>query len=199
MDLIIAETIDTDISLDLTITRGGVGGITGLSPTVSIRDGATTNSFLDFSDNTFKTSGWGTKDASMSDVGRGHYRRALDVSAFSPAAGAVFIVEYHVDNGGDVVGDAHDKLITINSFYDIPSDVWDEATAAHTTAGTFGAEIQTKLSPTQAAQLLDIYRIFGLDPTAPLIVSKTARTAGPVVQTIEEDVPAAGNVRVTRT
>lgn len=199
MDLIIAETTDVDVSLDLTINRGGVGGITGLSPTVSVRDASTSNSFLDFNDNTFKTGGWTTKDASMTDVGRGHYRRTLDVSAFSPAAGSMYVIEYHVDDGGDVVGDAHDKLIAVNSLYDIPSDVWDEATSAHVTAGTFGAEVQEKLDPAQAAQLLDIYRIFGLDPTEPLIVSKTARAAGSVVQTIEEDVPAAGSVKVTRT
>lgn len=199
MELIIAETTDTLVSLDLTVDRGGVGGITGLSPTVSLRDAATLDSFLDFSDNTFKTVGWTTKNAPMSSAGRGHYRRTLDVTAFSPSAGDIFVVEYHVDDGGDVVGDAHDKLITINSFYDVPADVWDSATAAHTTAGTFGAALQSSLSIAQAAQLLDIYRVLGLDPTAPLIVSKTARAAGPMVQTIEEDVPVSGSVKVTRT
>ncbi len=77
--------------------------------------------------------------------------------------------------------------------------VWDEAAAAHSVVGSFGEEVKVKLTPTQATQLLEVFRILGLDPTAPLIVSKTSRTAGgTITQTVEENVPVAGSVRVTR-
>jgi len=198
-DLIIAESTDTSISLDLTIDQEGAGGVTGLTPTVSLRDSTTMNRYLDFNDNTFKTSGWTTKDANMSEVEDGHYKYDLDVTSFSASVGSIYIVEYAVNDGGSVVGNAHDRLVVVSSYYDIPSDMWDEATSAHVSAGTFGLEVQTKLTSTQAAQLLDIYRIFGLDPTSPLIVSKTARTAGGgISQTIQENAPTAGSVTVTR-
>ena len=57
-----------------------------------------------------------------------------------------------------------------------------------------------ELSPTQTVQLKEVWQVLGLDPTNVLTVSKTARTAGTAVtQTIQEDVPVAGSVRVTKT
>lgn len=41
------------------------------------------------------------------------------------------------------------------------------------------------LTPTQATMLLELYNIMGLDPTKPLVVTNTARTAGDVIQTID--------------
>lgn len=41
------------------------------------------------------------------------------------------------------------------------------------------------LTPSQATMLLEIYNIMGLDPTKPLVVTNTARTAGEVIQTID--------------
>lgn len=40
------------------------------------------------------------------------------------------------------------------------------------------------LDSTQATMLLEIYRLYGLDPTRPLIVTNTNRTAGEIAQTI---------------
>lgn len=40
------------------------------------------------------------------------------------------------------------------------------------------------LTPTQQTMLLEIYRLYGLDPTAPLVVSDTSRVAGSINQSI---------------
>lgn len=102
-------TTMTAAPLDLTVDRQG--GVTGLAPTVALRDTAT-NGYLDWGDATFKTSDWATKYAVMSAVERGHYQRTLNLSA-TPAivAGMVLVAEYHVDNGAGVVGDAHDYVV----------------------------------------------------------------------------------------
>ena len=42
----------------------------------------------------------------------------------------------------------------------------------------------TGLTPTQATMLLEMYNLLGLDPTMPLIVTNTSRTAGNISQTI---------------
>ena len=97
------------------------------------------------------------------------------------------------------MGTAHDLYIVVKSLYNVPSDVWDEPVATHTIPGTYGVTTQVSLTPAQETMLLELYRILGLDPTAPLIVSKTQRSAGPITQSIEENVPSAGAVKVTRT
>jgi hypothetical protein len=47
--------------------------------------------------------------------------------------------------------------------------------------------------------LTELHRILGLDPAAPLQVARTAKTAGTITQTIQEDVPVVGRVTITRT
>ena len=49
-------------------------------------------------------------------------------------------------------------------------------------------ENNTGLTPTQATMLLELYNIMGLDPTKPLLVTNTARTAGTIIQTIDTNV-----------
>ena len=201
MNLIIAEIDDTAVSLDLTLSQSGVGGITGKAPTVAFRDATSLVSYLDFSDSTFKTAGWTTKYEALSEVGDGHYSLNVDLSLITPAIAAskLYVVEYAVDDGGSVKGAENDLLLTVKAIGDIPGDVWEELTSAHTTAGTYGLEVLSTLSTAQATQLLEIYRILGLDDAHPLVVSKTARTAGSVIsQTIQENVPVAGSVTVTR-
>ncbi len=53
--------------------NGFGGGITGLSPVVAIRSALTSGSYLDFSDLAFKTSGWTTRQAALTEVGDGRY------------------------------------------------------------------------------------------------------------------------------
>ena len=53
------------------------------------------------------------------------------------------------------------------------------------------------LDSTQATMLLEIYRLYGLDPTLPLVVSDTARTVGGTV--IEQTINSTGgSTTVTR-
>jgi hypothetical protein len=109
---------NAELPLSLTIRRAGVGGITGLSPTVALRRATTAGSYLDWDDGTFKGSGWSTKYASLTEAERGHYVRTLDLSGVPGAtAGLFMLAEYRVDNGGDVVGDAQDvvSVVTTNT------------------------------------------------------------------------------------
>jgi len=62
------------------------GGATGLAPTVRVTDASSAPALpsdLDFSDDTFKTVGWVTRDAAMTELGLGAYKRTLDVSAIT--------------------------------------------------------------------------------------------------------------------
>ena len=124
MEFFIAESSDTSIPLNLTLEQEGVGGITGKAPTVALRDGSTTNSYFDWSDNTFKTAGWTTKDAPMTEIGNGHYTRILNAAlAATVVPGLVLIAEFHVDDGASVVGDDHDTVRIVASIDDIPGDI----------------------------------------------------------------------------
>lgn len=57
------------------------------------------------------------------------------------------------------------------------------------TAGKIIAKLGTDnvLSSTQQEMLIEIYRLLGLDPTTPLVVTTTTRTAGDIEQTISGD------------
>ena len=114
MSYVLWATTMSAASLTLTISKEGVGGVLGLSPTVALRDATTPNSYFDWSDSTFKTFGWGAKYAAMGSVERGHYRRSLDLTAV-PAIidGMALSAEYHVDDGGEIIGDAHD-IVTVS-------------------------------------------------------------------------------------
>lgn len=53
----------------------------------------------------------------------------------------------------------------------------------------------TSLTPTQATMILSMYELLGLDPTKPLVVTNTHRTAGSIAQTI---VSTTDSTTVTR-
>ena len=83
--------------------------------------------------------------------------------------------------------------------------VWDELLAGHATAGSAGKALAdlgagSGLTPTQATMLLEMYRLLGLDPTRPLVVTATTRkvpaSGADISQTIA-DAPA-GTITVTR-
>lgn len=107
------DRTDTAAGLELTVTKDPTGGVTGLTPTVAIRLLPTTDSYLDFNDGTFRTSGWGTKFATMSEVGRGHYHRTLNVASLALASGTKLVAEYHFDGSG-LVGDTSEMLVISN-------------------------------------------------------------------------------------
>lgn len=76
--------------------------------------------------------------------------------------------------------------------------VWNALAADFDVVGSMG-EAQGaggSLTPTQSTMLLEMYRLLGLDPTIPLVVTATARSAGAIAQTIAE--APAGTVTVTR-
>lgn len=124
MEFFIAESSDTSIPLNLTLEREGVGGITGKSPTVALRDGSTASSYFDWADGLFKTSGWTTKNAVMVEVGNGHYTRILNAAvAGTIVPGLVLVAEFHVNDGGAVIGDDHDTIRIVASIDDIPGDI----------------------------------------------------------------------------
>lgn len=223
--MMFAERSDTTVPLTLVIEQEGVGGVTGQVPTVALRDALTTNSYFDWSDSIFKTSGWVTKFALMSEVERGHYLRTFDPTlATSLLNGSVLVVEFQVNDGANVVGSDADLLMLVASLQDIPATinvpsaaviadaVWDESSAAHVTSGSMGerqarldALISSRatsgqgLTVPQATMLLEMYELLGLDPTKPLIVTATTRRVpsdGSIVNQTITDV--AGTVTVQR-
>lgn len=117
---ILIEIDETQAALELTIVQGGVGGVTGQSPTVRIKKHKTSE-HLDFGDDTFKASP-GTIDLAMSDDGRGHYSATFNVNAITNVAtGDFLIAEFHVDDGAGVVGDAHDVYLVVEEIAQIPT------------------------------------------------------------------------------
>jgi trimeric autotransporter adhesin len=127
-----AERTDTNVPITLQVDKNG--GVTGLTSVVQIRDGATTNSYLDFNDDTFKTAGWTTKQASLADIGDGVYvlSGGLDVSAITnlPAGTHHLFAEFDVT--GSVDGNAVDVILLRNHVYDvaIAGDAMDLVTDA---------------------------------------------------------------------
>lgn len=118
-----ADADDANLPLNLAINRNGEGGLTGLAPTVRLRLGHTTDTYLDWADNTFKTSGWTTLDQSMSEVGDGHYLQVVDLTAITLPSGRTLVAEYAVDDGGEVVSVAADT-IQVTSTTERLLDVW---------------------------------------------------------------------------
>ena len=91
-----AYRTDTSVPLELTVNDNG--GVTGLTALVKVRDATTTNSYLDFSDSTFKTSGWATQSATLAEIGSGVYHYTLNVNIMTnlPAATNHLAAEYTV-------------------------------------------------------------------------------------------------------
>jgi hypothetical protein len=103
-------------------------------------------------------------------------------SVFVPTFGAFTVnTETRVSNLIDQVGSG----VTPPTATEVAGAVWQSPQAALNVTATAG----------QA--LLEMFRIFGLDPTAPLIVSPSARTAG--VDVVQDVVEGPANViTVTR-
>lgn len=131
---ILVERDEADVPLELLHPAG----TTGLSPVVAIRDGDTNNSWLDFNDNTFKTVGWTTRQAALTEISAtnapGKYVLQLDLSAVTIPAGTHFLVAEYDSGAGEF---AQDILQLVASSKDIPGDVGTTLSAAHG-AGTWG-------------------------------------------------------------
>lgn len=127
MSSAVVVAADAIIPLELTLEQEGVGGITGKSPTVRLREASTPDYYLDWADNLFKTSGWTQRDAPLTEVGRGHYSKTLNLTSVAATLGNIFSAEFHVDDGGDVKGDDADIIVIgydgLISFVDLEADV----------------------------------------------------------------------------
>lgn len=86
----------------------------------------------------------------------------------------------------------------------VAAAVWNAVAASFVTAGSMGEALNTAgsggLSPTQATMLLELYRLAGLDPTLPLVVTATTRKVpedgSEIDQTVVE--APAGTITVER-
>lgn len=98
-----------DTSAPLWLAVDNTGGIPGLTVSVQIRDGSTVNSYLDFSDSTFKTVGWVQKSLVLNDIGGGHYNSSLDLTEIANLPNTNHLaLEYDIQ--GAVVGVANGVL-----------------------------------------------------------------------------------------
>jgi hypothetical protein len=146
--MLISDHQNTAFPLELTVDQEGTGGVTGLTPSVAVRDGSSLVRYLDWADNTFKTSGWATKYGDMTEVERGHYRRPLNVAVAAPQlSNPLMAIEYQVDEG-DVIGDTAETLAIVTSLDDIPAAVDSVLTSAHG-VGSWGTD------PTDISDIAD--------------------------------------------
>lgn len=113
MATIEADWSDTQTPLELVVNLIGSGGVPGLACTVAIRLSPTTDSYLDWNDYVFKTSGWVTQFQSMSNIGNGMYQAILNTKelGFTPLTGLPqkLIAEY-TSIGAGTAGLASDTI-----------------------------------------------------------------------------------------
>lgn len=88
------DAAQTAQPLVLVVDRLNVGGVPGLGPTVALRLLPTTNSYLDWVSQTFKTVGWATKFQPMTDLGSGIYQQVLNVAGLALPVGTLLCAEY---------------------------------------------------------------------------------------------------------
>ena len=103
---------DTGVPASVTVDRSG--GISGLTVLVELRDTVDNTLYLDFDDNTFKTTGWVQKAATLSDLTSGFYATQLNLSLISnmPTSGHLSM-EYSVS--GSVTGIASSVITFSNA------------------------------------------------------------------------------------
>lgn len=93
--MIEVDVTETGLALELVVTKLGVGGVTGLSPTVAVRKLPSTTLYLDWGDLTFKSAGWATKYQTMVEVERGLYQQTLNVAGLALPADTKLTAEYN--------------------------------------------------------------------------------------------------------
>lgn len=152
---------DGTLPLELLVTSGGVGQ-TGLSPVVAVRDAGTDGSYLDFADGAFKTSGWTTRQAALTEISAtnapGKYVRRLDLTTVTLPSGEHLAIEYSAPG----VGVSHEtarlertsaRRGALMALY--KGAVWIDTVngAAGTTLGTNGTETNPVLTLADALTL----------------------------------------------
>jgi len=91
-------------------------------------------------------------------------------------------------------GTTVDTTQLVNNFT-IADQVWDEAAADHVAVGSMGelANSGGSLTPTQSTMLLEMYRLLGLDPTKPLVVTPTTRRVPANGADIDQTITVVGD------
>jgi len=98
--LIIQFTTSSTLPFELVVSDG----TTGLTVTVKFRDSTTADSFLDFNDGVFKTSGWTNQTLTLTSIGDGFYRNEYDISLATLPVVEFFVGEYLIT--GAITGSA---------------------------------------------------------------------------------------------
>jgi len=132
----IART-ETNLPLNLFLTDSQ-GPVTGATAAVAIRDGDTSNSYLDFDDVTFKTSGHTTRQQPMTEDENGVYTLVggLDVSSIVnlPAATIHLLAEYEVTAPVEALGISSDTVLLETTAL-VQADIQSAMTAQGYTSG----------------------------------------------------------------
>jgi hypothetical protein len=98
--MIEVDVTETSLALELVINKLGVGGITGLLPTVAVRRLPSTTLYLDWGDLTFKSAGWATKYQIMVEVERGIYQQTLNIATLVLPTNTKLTAEYNSSAAG---------------------------------------------------------------------------------------------------
>jgi len=101
MPLIISNGAEAALPISIAVSSGG--GVSGLTVTMAIRDGSTLNSYLDFDDLTFKTSGWVSQTDALVDQSGGYYADTLNVAGITNLPDTNLIVEFGVSGSLNAV------------------------------------------------------------------------------------------------
>lgn len=139
---------DTTVSLTAYIAEDGVPR-TGLTVQCAVRR-KSDNFFLDFNDNTFKSSGWTTKFQTLTDLNgvdtdlAGHYAAIWNSASAVVAQGEYEFVFKSTIDSVVRVWTAHVGFFDSSAAPTaaaIADAVWDEAKTGHATSGTFGSQV----------------------------------------------------------
>jgi len=134
-------SVGAEVPLVLRYLENGLP-VSGLTVNVQLRDTKTGN-YLDFADNTWKSSGWTQKQAQLSDLGDGSYQYDWN-SALSVTSSMIVAAEFEVTSVGYEAESTDYILFGLHAFSpdDVAAAVWNRPTAAHTTPGTFGVLVK---------------------------------------------------------
>lgn len=143
-----ARRSDTNVPATLAVANWA-GGLSGLTVSVAVRDGSTLNSYLDFADRIFKTSGWSMREATLDDLGGGFYAlsNGVDLSTIVnlPATTEILFFEYvaaGTENGIGIEEVQLEQLWEGAAASAIADAVWNEQLDAHTDPETMGGAQQ---------------------------------------------------------
>lgn len=156
------------------------GGVAGLTCAVAIRDAHTAQSYLDWSDGTFKTSGWMERTRALSEGLAGRYvlEDGLDLDDITlPAATEVLVAEYSIS--GDLVGAASDYI-------QLGAGGVRAELAAELADATLARKMLTNRQELEGfGQVPALLTTYDDDGTTPLVRQRVRTDGGEAVQTAE--------------